>query len=140
MDALQIFDTWISHLDWAACQQCSAAYVEKIVSALRQHGIQLPITFFGKQTSVFYPMYASTGVNVISIDWNGHMGRIDNDLIPSITSNLDPFTLYGPEQALRTPLPHLHSFNPMTFIFNLGHANADIPVDAVQTYYRAFAN
>ena len=79
MDALQIFDTWISHLDWAACNNTVLLIIEKIVSALRQHGIQLPITFFGKQTSVFYPMYASTGVDG-KHDWNGHMGRIDNDL------------------------------------------------------------
>ena len=138
VDALQIFDTWISHLDWAACQQYSAAYVEKIVSALRQQGIQLPITFFGKQTSVFYPMYASTGVNVISIDWNGHMGRIDNDLDPTIglQGNLDPFTLYGPEQAIKNAVTticnSIQSDRP--FIFNLGHGlMPDIPVDAVQT-------
>ena len=135
--ALQIFDTWISHLDWVSCQNYSAEYVTLIVQELRRRNIAVPITFFGKQTSVFYPLYATTGVNVISIDWNADMGRIDDDLDPSIglQGNLDPFALYGPHQAIKekvtTICQSIQSNRP--FVFNLGHGlMPDIPIDAVQ--------
>lgn len=136
-EALQIFDTWISHLDWDACEKYSAQYVKKIVTELRQRGISVPITFFGKQTSVFYPLYASAGVNVISIDWNGDMRQIDSDLDPSIglQGNLDPFILYGPKDVIQQKVHRIcnaiQSGRP--FIFNLGHGlMPDIPIDAVQ--------
>jgi uroporphyrinogen decarboxylase len=135
--ALQIFDTWISHLDWDACEEYSAQYVKKIVTELRQRGISVPITFFGKQTSVFYPLYAGTGVNVISVDWNGNIGRIDADLDPSIglQGNLDPFMLYGPKDVIQKKVHcicnAIQSGRP--FVFNLGHGlMPDIPIDAVQ--------
>ncbi len=136
-EALQIFDTWISHLDWGACHQFSAEYVKTIVMELRRRGVTVPITFFGKQTSVFYPLYEKTGVNVISIDWNADMARIDADLDPSIglQGNLDPFTLYGPQDVIKekatTICNAIQSDRP--FIFNLGHGlMPDIPIDSVQ--------
>ena len=48
VDALQLFDTWISHLDWGSCEEFSATYINKIVTALRSKGVTVPITFFGK--------------------------------------------------------------------------------------------
>lgn len=137
VDALQIFDTWINHLDWESCEKHSAQYVEKMVSELRHRGVTVPITFFGKQTSVFYPLYASTGVDIISIDWNGDMRRIDADLAPLIglQGNLDPFVLYGHKEHVQNKVidicKGIQSGRP--FIFNLGHGiMPDIPIEAVQ--------
>ena len=136
-EALQIFDTWINHLDWESCDQYSAQYVKKIVDELRRRGISVPITFFGKQTSVFYPLYAHTGINVISIDWNADMARIDSDLDHSIglQGNLDPFVLYGEKEVIQQKVTaicdSIKSGRP--FIFNLGHGlMPDIPVESVQ--------
>ena len=101
-EALQIFDTWINHLDWDSCNSFSAKYVKKIIHELRVRDITVPITFFGKQTSVFYPLYEDTGVNVISFDWNGNLAKIDQELNSKIgiQGNLDPFILYGPQSVI----------------------------------------
>ncbi len=137
-EALQIFDTWINHLDWESCHEFSASYVKQIVTKLRERGVTVPVTFFGKQTSVFYPLYATTGINIISIDWNGDMRRIDSDLDASIglQGNLDPFTLYGPKDVIQQKVSaicqSIQTSRP--FIFNLGHGlMPDIPIESVQS-------
>ena len=135
--ALQIFDTWINHLDWTSCEEFSAAYVKRIVSGLRERNITVPITFFGKQTSVFYPLYETTGIDVISIDWNGDLKRIDQVLEPNIglQGNLDPFILFAEKSVIIKRVSEIcDSVNPKRkFIFNLGHGlMPDIPISAVQ--------
>ena len=137
-EALQIFDTWMNHLDWTACEAFSANYVKRIVTELRSRSVTCPITFFGKNTSVFYPLYESTGVDIISFDWNGNLELIDSHLNPTIgmQGNLDPFVLYGSKQAIedrvKTICNSIKTGRP--FIFNLGHGlMPDIPIDSVQT-------
>ena len=135
--ALQIFDTWISHLDWPSCEAFSAQYVQRIVAGVRAAGVMVPITFFGKQTSVFSPLYAATGVNVMSIDWNGSLNTIHHQLPPHIglQGNLDPFVLYGPLATIAARVRDICASVPTNrpFIFNLGHGlMPDIPIEAVQ--------
>ena len=38
---LQIFDTWINHLDWESCQKFSANYVTEIIKELRARNINV---------------------------------------------------------------------------------------------------
>ena len=99
-EALQIFDTWINHLDWESCQKFSANYVTEIIKELRARNINVPITFFGKNTSNFFPLFEESGVDIISFDWNGNLELIDKQLSPNlgIQGNLDPFILYGPKK------------------------------------------
>ena len=137
-EALQIFDTWMNHLDWTACESFSANYVKRIVTELRSRSVTCPITFFGKNTSVFYPLYESAGVDVISFDWNGNLELIDSNLNPTLgmQGNLDPFVLYGSKKAIedrvKTICTSIKTDRP--FIFNLGHGlMPDIPIDSVQT-------
>jgi uroporphyrinogen decarboxylase len=136
-DALQLFDTWINHLDWKSCQQWSAQYVKTIVSTLRQRGIQQPITFFGKHTSLFYPLYTNTGVNVISFDWNGNLKTIAANLPTNIgiQGNLDPFHLYGTPDTIEHAVKTVCQSVPKdrSHIFNLGHGlMPDIPIESIQ--------
>ncbi len=136
--ALQIFDTWINHLDWISCETFSANYVKKIITALRQRKITVPITFFGKQTSVFFPLYEDTGINAISIDWNGNLSRIDQALAPHIAlqGNLDPFVLYAEKEIIVERVSKIcNGIRPeRKFIFNLGHGlMPDIPIQSVQS-------
>jgi uroporphyrinogen decarboxylase len=142
-EALQIFDTWMSHLDWLFCQKYVANPLKHMVTELRRRGVLVPITFFGKQTSVFYPVIRDTGVNAISIDWNGNMQRIETDLPPSIRlqGNLDPFILYGSKEVIQNRVSAICSSLSRPFIFNLGHGiMPDIPVDAVSWAVEAVRN
>ena len=65
------------------------------------------------------------------------MARIDADLDPCIglQGNLDPFTLYGPQDVIKEKVTRIcqaiQSDRP--FIFNLGHGlMPDSPIDSVQ--------
>ena len=136
VDALQLFDTWISHLDWECCETFSARYITKIVTELRQRNINVPITFFGKHTSLFYPLYEQTGVNVISFDWGANLSRVDASLNSNlaIQGNLDPYTLYSSENLIKSKVKQIcNSVKNRPFIFNLGHGlMPDIPIKSVQ--------
>jgi uroporphyrinogen decarboxylase len=136
-EALQLFDTWISHLDWDSAKKYSSDLIDKIITELRARDINQPITVFGKQTSVFYPLYATTGTNIISFDWNADLGLIDRELNSDIgiQGNLDPFILYSSTTIIakktKSICSSIRSSRP--FIFNLGHGlMPDIPIDSVQ--------
>mgnify|MGYP001222253896 CR=1 FL=1 len=136
-EALQIFDTWISHLDWDAAKSYSSDYVQTIIKALRDRGVDQPITVYGKQTSVFYPLYATTGTQIISFDWNADLALVDQYLPKSIgiQGNLDPFMLYAPHDVIQKKVTAICKSvsADRPFIFNLGHGlMPDIPIDAVQ--------
>jgi uroporphyrinogen decarboxylase len=137
VQALQLFDTWIGTLDWPSCERFSAHYIARIVRALREQGCDQPITVFGKQTSVFYPLYEAAGVDVISVDWNGDLGRMDAVLRRGmgLQGNLDPHYLYGSKSQIQARVQAICESVPShrPFIFNLGHGlMPDIPTDAVQ--------
>ena len=136
-EALQIFDTWISHLDWEAAQSYSSDVIGTIIQTLRNRGVVQPITVFGKQTSVFYPLYSTTGASVISFDWNADLASIDANLDDTIgiQGNLDPFVLYSSHDVIEKRVKGICNsiVSDRPFIFNLGHGlMPDIPIESVQ--------
>ena len=144
-EALQIFDTWMTHLDWQACDQYSAKPLKEIVAELRQRGVTVPITFFGKQTSVFYPLVLDSGIHAISMDWNANMAHMDANLPKGIglQGNLDPYILHGPKPFIQARVNAICSAiqSNRPFIFNLGHGlMPDIPIEAVEWVIEAVRN
>ena len=136
-EALQIFDTWVSHLDWDAAKTYSSDAIATIIQRLRDRGVNLPITVFGKQTSVFYPLYATTGASVISFDWNANLANVDENLDThiGIQGNLDPFVLYSSHDVIEKRVKGICNsiVSGRPFIFNLGHGlMPDIPIESVQ--------
>jgi uroporphyrinogen decarboxylase len=136
VDALQLFDTWISHLDWHSCEEFSSKYIKRIVSELRKRNVNVPVTFFGKHTSLFFPLYETTGINVVSVDWGASLDNIDKNLDKSIgiQGNLDPFILYSSKDVIqKNVLQICNSVSPdRPFVFNLGHGlMPDIPIDSI---------
>jgi len=144
-EALQIFDNWMTHLDWAACEQYSATPLKQMVDDLRQRGVTVPITFFGKQTSVFTPLLVDSGIQAISMDWNANMAHMDANLPTNIglQGNLDPFLLHGPKPLIQSRVQAICSAiqSGRPFIFNLGHGlMPDIPISAVEWVIEAVRN
>ena len=145
VDALQLFDTWISHLDWLSCEEFSSKYIKKIVDELRKRNITVPITFFGKHTSLFYPLYETTGINIVSVDWGGNLSLIDESLDKSIgiQGNLDPFVLYSTKDVIQKNVSHIYNSvkSGRPFIFNLGHGlMPDIPIASIHYVIDAIRN
>src|SRR5690606_1117708 len=135
VDALQLFDSWANALSWFDYETFSHAYNKRIIENLNRAGV--PIISFSKGGSVFHPLMAETKPDVISIDWNGNLRQIKEQLPAGIAvqGNLDPFVMYADKPVIRRKIHEL--FESMRgvegFIFNLGHGiSPDMPFDNVK--------
>ena len=52
-EALQIFDTWITHLDWNAAKAFSSNYIQTIIQTLRDQGSINPLPFTANKPVCF---------------------------------------------------------------------------------------
>lgn len=135
VNALQIFDSWAGALSWDDYEEFSHRYIKQIIAEVHVKGI--PIISFCKGSSVFAPMMATAGPDVISVDWNADLPSLKRSLPQGIAvqGNLDPFILYADKPVIKKKIHQL--FDRMEgengFIFNLGHGiMPDIPFDNVK--------
>jgi uroporphyrinogen decarboxylase len=124
VDALQLFDTWAIHLSWNDFKTFSLPYIEKIVKSIHNPR-NCPMTLFCKGSSVFAPLLANAGADVLGIDWNHSLLEVRRLVGPSIAlqGNLDPYALYASEVELKKRVFDILTDmkNDPGFIFNLGH-------------------
>jgi uroporphyrinogen decarboxylase len=135
VDALQLFDSWALALAWDDYRTFAHQYNTYIISKLNRTGV--PIISFCKGSSVFAPLMAEAGPDVISVDWNADLRNVKDSLPHGIAvqGNLDPFVLYADKAVIKKRISQL--FERMRgqegFIFNLGHGiMPDIPFDNVK--------
>jgi len=135
VDALQLFDSWALALAWDDYQTFSHRYNSYIFSKLNRDGV--PVISFCKGSSVFAPLMAAAGPDVVSVDWNADLRTIKDGLPGGVAvqGNLDPFVLYADKKVIKEKI--LHLFERMRgengFVFNLGHGiMPDIPFDNVR--------
>ncbi len=135
VNAIQIFDSWAGALSWDDYEEFSHRYIKQIIEAVKVEGV--PVISFSKGSSVFAPLMAEAGPDVISVDWNADLPRLKRSLPAGIAvqGNLDPFVLYADKTVIKRKIYQL--FDRMEgehgFIFNLGHGiMPDIPFDNVK--------
>lgn len=135
VNAVQLFDSWAQALSWSDYRAFAHAYNSEIISKL--HRKDIPVISFCKGSSVFAPLMAEAGPDVVSVDWNADLRGIKDVLPPGVAvqGNLDPFVLYAEKNVIKDKI--LQLFDRMRgqdgFIFNLGHGiMPDIPFDNVK--------
>ncbi len=135
VNAVQLFDSWAQALSWNDYQAFAHAYNTQIISKL--HRKDIPVISFCKGSSVFAPLMAEAGPDVVSVDWNADLRNIKDNLPQGVAvqGNLDPFVLYADKKVIKDKI--LQLFERMRgqdgFIFNLGHGiMPDIPFDHVK--------
>ena len=135
VNAVQLFDSWAQALSWSDYQTFAHRYNAQIISRLDRKDV--PVISFCKGSSVFAPLMAEAGPDVVSVDWNADLRNVKDRLPKSVAvqGNLDPFVLYADKKVIREKI--LHLFERMRgqrgFIFNLGHGiMPDIPFDNVR--------
>jgi uroporphyrinogen decarboxylase len=122
--AVQIFDTWVSHLSSFDFEEFSLPYIKKIIEGLSDNPV--PIALYTRHTSSFVDAIChGTNINVLSIDWQSHIKHIRNKVPRHIAlqGNLDPLCLLGRKEDVinnAKKILHLMKDEP-GFIFNLGH-------------------
>ena len=99
-DVIQIFDSWVGSLGLADYREYAFEASKRLVRSVQQMGV--PVIYFGVETAGLLSEMASTGADVIGLDWrqpldegwravgHGH----------AVQGNLDPITLFAPLEVL----------------------------------------
>ena len=121
--ALQIFDSWVGTLSPADYESRVLPYTRRIFEATRE--LEVPRIHFGTGTAGLLELIASSGADVISLDWRIDIGagwkRIGHGL--GVQGNLDPAILLGPVNEVIAGAHHVlrRAEGRRGHIFNLGH-------------------
>ena len=139
--AVQIFDTWGGMLADGDFQRFSLRYTKKVVDALikENDGARVPSIVFTKGGGEWLEDIASIGCDAVGLDWTTNISRarrVVGDRV-ALQGNLDPFVLFGSEEAIRREVRRvLDGYGEVGaggHVFNLGHGiNQFTPVESVQ--------
>jgi uroporphyrinogen decarboxylase len=118
---VQLFDTWAGELNRPDYEEFALPYTKKIFDAV---GHRVPRILYLNGTSAILESMASSGADVISIDWRISIKearqRVGNKV--ALQGNLDPCLLLGPKQRLVQKTQEiLEQAGPTGHILNLGH-------------------
>ncbi len=137
VDAIQIFDSWLSVLDEGERHQFAYPYLKQILEAFSLSNI--PIILFCRHSSLFPHELAALKPACISFDWLRPIGALRADVPKNIAvqGNLEPEILKLSKQeitlATHTLLEQMRG--EQGYIVNLGHGvTPDIPLDHVRHF------
>ncbi len=134
--ALQLFDSWAGELSPGDYERSVLPYTRRAVEIAQRSGA--PVILFGTGTASLLEMMASTGADVIGVDW-----RVDLDTAwqrigfdRAIQGNLDPVALFAPWEAVEPRVDCIleRAEGRDGHIFNLGHGI--LPKTPVETVKR----
>lgn len=133
--AVQLFDSWAGALSPRDYRAHVLPYTQGIVASLRP--LDVPVIVFGTGTSGLLDLLASTGADVVGVDWRIDIDRAWKQIgyAHAVQGNLDPTLLFAPqaeiERQVRAILEQVGGHDG--HIFNLGHGILpQTPVENVQ--------
>ena len=122
VDCVQVFDSWVGHLNAADYREFALPHTQKIFAAVQG---RVPTIHFGTGTANLFPELKEAGGDVIGVDWRIPIDEawaiIGDDR--AVQGNLDPTLLLGPTSRLieRAGDVLARVGNRPGHIFNLGH-------------------
>ncbi|HMD77963.1 MAG TPA: uroporphyrinogen decarboxylase [Terracidiphilus sp.] len=138
-DVIQIFDSWVGSLGLADYHEYVFEASKRLVRSVQQMGV--PVIYFGVDTAGLLGEMASTGADVIGLDWRQPLDQAWRAVGHghAVQGNLDPITLFAPLEVLELRVGEiLRAANARPgHIFNLGHGIVPTtPVENVQAVVR----
>jgi uroporphyrinogen decarboxylase len=139
-DIVQIFDTWGGILGRQAFEEFSLRYIRQIVEEVRMLGV--PVIVFCKGCGHSLAKLASTGADVIGLDWTDDVGAARAVVGEGVAlqGNMDPVMLFAPPERIVSEVRGiLASYGRGDgHIFNLGHGILpQTPVEHVKEFVQA---
>jgi uroporphyrinogen decarboxylase len=138
-DVIQIFDSWVGSLGLADYRDYALEASKRLVQAVQKMGV--PVIYFGVETAGLLSAMASTGADVIGLDWRQPLneGWRTVGYGHAVQGNLDPITLFAPLEVLELRVKEIlrAAGGRPGHIFNLGHGIVPgTPVENVQAVVR----
>jgi uroporphyrinogen decarboxylase len=121
--AIQLFDSWVGALSPDDYEHRVAGHTKLLLDALAV--LDVPRIHFGTDTAGLLEMIASTGPDIVSLDWRVALdegwSRVGHDR--GLQGNLDPAVLLGPAELVRERAVDVlrRAGGRPGHIFNLGH-------------------
>lgn len=143
--ALQVFESSAAIIGPDDFEAFALPYARRVVEGVR--GLGVPVVYFPRGGGASLERAATTGADVIGIDWQTSMAEACRRLPKEVAvqGNLDPLVLLGTRQEIRKRV--LRIFDEVDpsrgFVFNLGHGvipqtppeNAEYLVELVHSVY-----
>jgi len=134
-DVIQIFDSWAGSLSVSDYRDYALDASTRLVRAVQAMGV--PVIYFGVETTGMLSAMASTGADVIGLDWRQPLdeGWRAVGHTRAVQGNLDPITLFAPVDVLEKRVREIlqAADGRPGHIFNLGHGIVPgTPVENVQ--------
>jgi uroporphyrinogen decarboxylase len=122
-DVIQIFDSWAGALGVTDYREYCLAPTTELVRRVQALGV--PVIYFGVDTASLLPTMRETGADVIGLDWRIPLAEGWKAVGEgcAVQGNLDPITLFAPEDVLRARVREVldAAAGRRGHIFNLGH-------------------
>jgi len=121
--AVQLFDSWVGALSPSDYERRVLPYTRSIFDAIAIIGV--PGIHFGTSTAGLLELIASTGPDVVSLDWRIDLDegwrRVGHDR--GVQGNLDPAVLLGPREGVVEGVREVlrRAAGRRGHVFNLGH-------------------
>jgi uroporphyrinogen decarboxylase len=138
-DVIQIFDSWVGSLSLADYREYTFDASKRLVKAVQQMGV--PVIYFGVETAGLLREMATTGADVIGLDWRQPLDEgwraVGHGC--AVQGNLDPITLFAPVEVIELRVKEIlrAAGGRAGHIFNLGHGIVPgTPVENVQAVVR----
>ena len=134
-DVIQIFDSWVGALSLTDYREYAYTASQRLVRAVQALGV--PVIYFGVETAGLLSEMASTGADVLGLDWRQPLNEGWKAVGHShaVQGNLDPITLFAPLEIIESRVREIlqSAAGRPGHIFNLGHGIVPgTPVEHVQ--------
>jgi uroporphyrinogen decarboxylase len=124
--AVQLFDSWAGILGPADFEEYALRWATHVIATVRAHpaAAGVPIIYFVNGCAPYLDRYASSGADVLGVDWRVDIDRVRAAVGTGVAlqGNLDPGALYAPPYEIRRRVGEvLRKAGPVGHVFNLGH-------------------
>lgn len=142
---IQIFDSWAGHLSPRDYDEFALPYQKQVVKAIKAKHPDVPVIIYIKQSGALLERMATSGADIVSVDWTVSMDEARRRLGPDIgvQGNLDPAVLLGPhDKIIERTEEILKMTGGKSHVMNLGHGieattpepNAKCFIDCVKNF------